>query len=108
MRGMAGAEVAGRISANVLGAEPANNVQVKPHKYCLIDVCSTFYCIYGVFNERASWLQQGHKKGEGERRRRRRGSGGRGESTVQHFNFMPRWPNGYGHFDGPTRRIVSR
>jgi len=35
------------------GAEPANNVQVKPHKYCLIDVCSTFYCIYGVFNERA-------------------------------------------------------
>lgn len=62
---MAGGEVAGRISANVLGAEPANNVQVKPHKYCLIDVCSTFYCIYGVFNERASWLQQGHKKGKG-------------------------------------------
>lgn len=55
--------MAGRISANVLGAEPANNVQVKPHKYCLIDVCSTFYCIYGVFNERASLAAKG---GEGE------------------------------------------
>lgn len=46
----------GRGFTDVLGSEPTNNVQVKPHKYCLIDVCSTFYCIYGVFNERASAL----------------------------------------------------
>lgn len=84
--GMRG-QVAGRISANVLGAEPANNVQVKPHKYCLIDVCSTFYCIYGVFNERASLAAKGGEEG---------GEGERDASTVQHFNFMPRWPNGYG------------
>lgn len=62
---MRGGQVAGRISANVLGAEPANNVQVKPHKYCLIDVCSTFYCIYGVFNERASLPAKGGEEGEG-------------------------------------------
>lgn len=76
-------EVAGRISANVLGAEPANNVQVKPHKYCLIDVCSTFYCIYGVFNERASWLQQGHKEGgRGEETKKKGKWGKRGEHSA--------------------------
>lgn len=77
-----GGEVAGRISANVLGAEPANNVQVKPHKYCLIDVCSTFYCIYGVFNERASLLQQGKEKGEGERGQKRRERRKRGQHSA--------------------------